>query len=305
MHAHYAEYLATGETPQQIETGRLLLPDAQHYYAGFTWVAEIEVLNCDPEISKERAYLAVSAALDCLHLLFGAHHTERMGVGGPRMAEDRRAHLHLSANGALQVSCSSRVTSAVGFPDGWHSLLEREDIAFFLQGAGKAIEPLANPSLNRPIGVRFVDAAAWFGQATREISDGARIVKAVSALERLVSTGETKRIKQTISQRSAALCYDPQREDSFDDLEAKLKEAYVLRSELVHGSISPFAPTVREFAPVAMRLAEQALRGGLVFFESEALFDRGCTSAQLAEGFVQLLQWAKSDSAQRAPTGKA
>jgi hypothetical protein len=87
-------------------------------------------------------------------------------------------------------------------------------------------------------------------------------------------------------------------------LAAKLKEAYALRSKLVHGSISPFAPAIREYAPVAMRLVERALQGGLVFFESEALFDRGCTPAQLADGFAQLLQWTKSDSDRRTPKGK-
>lgn len=46
-----------------------------------------------------------------------------------------------------------------------------------------------------------------------------------------------------------------------------------------------------------MRLVETALRGGLVFFESEALFDRICVDAQLAKGFGRLIEWATADCA--------
>jgi hypothetical protein len=295
MQAHYAAYLETGGSPEQIEMGKFLLPHARHYYEGFTWVAEVKILNCDAEISKERAYLAVTAALDCMHLLFGAYHTDRMTVGGPRLAEDRRAHLHLDAKGALQVSCSSSVTSAGGFKDGWGEFLGREDIAFFLRG--KAIEPLVNPAVERPIGMRFVDAAAWFGQAAREMSDAARIVKAVNALERLVMTDEREGISELLSQRAAAVCHDSANDTLFDDIAAKLKDAYDLRSNLVHGSLSPFAPEVKDNSAITMRLVETALRGGLVFFESEALFDRICTDAQLAKGFQRLIEWAIADCA--------
>jgi hypothetical protein len=300
MEPLYAAYLETGDSPQQIEIGKLLLPAARHYYEGFTWVAEVEVLNCDPEISKERAYLAVTAALDCLHLLFGARHSERMSVGGPRMAEDRRAHLHLDAKGALQVSCSSSVTSEVGFKDNWFESLNRPDIEFFLRAAGKAIEPLVNPAIDRPLGMRFVDAAAWFGQAAREMSDAGRIVKAVSALERLVMTDEHEDVAELLSQRAAAVCYDPEREELFDDSALKLKRAYDLRSRLVHGSISPFAPEVKDLAPVTMHLIERVLCGGLGFFESQSLLDHSCTNAQLAVGFSRLIEWAKTHSASRS-----
>jgi len=39
MEPLYAAYLETGDSPQQIEIGKLLLPAARHYYEGFTWVA--------------------------------------------------------------------------------------------------------------------------------------------------------------------------------------------------------------------------------------------------------------------------
>jgi hypothetical protein len=115
MEPHYAAYIESSDSPEQRELCQLLLTDAKHYYDGFGWIGEVRILNCDPNTSKKRAIFAVTAALDVLHLLFGSYHTNRMMVGGPRLAEDRRAHFHLDSDGSLDVSCSSSSTSAVGF----------------------------------------------------------------------------------------------------------------------------------------------------------------------------------------------
>ena len=88
----YSEfYLEAADSPQQHDLCAHLLDDAKIYYDSFTWVAEIKIRGCDPEISKERAYFSVSAAVDILHILFGSYHTQNMMAGGVRMAEDRRA----------------------------------------------------------------------------------------------------------------------------------------------------------------------------------------------------------------------
>jgi len=70
--------------------------------------------------------LAVTAALNFIHVIFGSYHMDRMMVGGPRMENDRRAHITIKQDGNVDVSCSSSATSAVGFHEGWEALLERE-----------------------------------------------------------------------------------------------------------------------------------------------------------------------------------
>jgi hypothetical protein len=59
--------------------------------------------------------LAVTAALNFIHVIFGAYYTDRMAVGGPRMANDNRAHIVMDEKGAIDISCSGSPTSAVGF----------------------------------------------------------------------------------------------------------------------------------------------------------------------------------------------
>jgi len=293
MGLRYTAYVESSDMPGQRELCGQLLGQARHYYDGFGWVGEVRILNCDPKTSKKRAHLAVTAALDILHLLFGTYHTNRMMVGGPRLADDRRAHLHLDDKGSLDVSCSSSATSAVGFQGGWEKLFNRDDFAFLLRAANKAIEPLVNPSVQRPLGIRFVDAAAWFGDAVREQSDAARVVKASNALEHLLTTGERRGITKRLSQRAAAVCYDPHVEESFDEIVQQFVDAYQLRSDLVHGSLSPFDPGVEERCGLSMRLTERALCSALGFFETRGLLDRSLTNEELAAEFESLIRWAK------------
>ena len=223
------------------------------------------------------------------------------------MADDRRARFYLDAAGSLDVSCSSNSTSAVGFPDGWAKFFERDDVAFLLRAAGKAIEPFADPSIQRPMGFRFVEAAAWFGEAAREHSDADRVVKASNALEHLLSTGERRGITKRLSHRAAAVCYDPDAEP-FDELVREFAEAYQLRCDLVHGSRSPFDPEVGERCWLSMELTKRALLGALALFESHALFDRAITSADLSKGFDRLVSMAQHVDAQhrarRTPADK-
>ena len=277
-----------------------LLADARHYFDGFTWIGEVKVLNCDAGTSKMRGQLAVTAALNFVHVLFGSYHTDRMMVAGPRMDKDRRAHMTMNEAGRIDISCSSSATSAVGFSNGWGKLLEGVSMELLLRGVGKAMEPLVNPAAKRPLGVRLTDAVGWFGDAVREEAPAAQIVKAVTALETLVMTDEHQEIASLLSSRAAALCYHSQHEKTFEELNEIMLHAYDMRSRLAHGSVSPFDAEVATYAPECLHWAERAICGGLGLFESHGLLDRTLTRKQLAEGMTGLVEWAKSNSADHA-----
>jgi hypothetical protein len=305
MAPHYESYVASDVAPEQPHNLESFLNDARHYYNDFTWVARVNVLNCDEGTSRMRADMAVTAALNFVHAFLGAFHTRRMHVAGPRLDQDRRARLSLDAANKLHVTCSSSATSAVGFLDGWGEHLEGETMAILLRGAAKALEPLADPSIQRPMGSRLVDAAAWFGDAVREPSTAAQIITAVTGLEALVMTGEHEDITDLLSSRAAAVAYHPCGEKTFAELEAELRRAYAMRSRLTHGSLSPFDPEVEAFAPACLRLAEEVICAGLELFETEGLIDNPRTSRELAHGFDQLVERASAHSAARASPGAA
>ncbi|MCC8966717.1 hypothetical protein H8A95_31430 [Bradyrhizobium sp. Pear76] len=297
MAPHYTNYLQRGGGDWKKKSDERLLASAMHYYDGFTWVGEVNIQNCDDGTSFDRARMAVTGAVNIVHILFGAYHTRRMDIGGPRLATDRRAHMLLDPKQSLYISCSSAATSAVGFEDDWRKFLEGENIAVLLRAADKVLETVVNPAIKRTLGSRLLDSAAWFGDAVREESPAAQIIKAVTALERLVLTSEHEDIKKTVSQRSAAIRYDPADTKSFDELESELAEAYVMRSRLAHGSLSPFDPEVRAFAPVCLERVEQVICCGLGLFESHGLFDRELTNRQMADGFDVLISFAEKRDA--------
>jgi hypothetical protein len=282
---------------QDMKAEEGLLEDVRQYYDGFTWVGQVEALNCDAGTSKMRGQLAVTAALNFLHVIFGSYHTDRMMVGGPRMETDRRAHITMDVEGKVDVSCSWSATSAVGFSEGWEKLLEKETAPLMLSAAGKALEPLTNPAVKRPIGSRLTDAVAWFGDAVREESPAAQIVKAVTALEALVMTGERVKIASELSARAAALCFDPEGDKTFEEVNSVMLNAYDMRSRLAHGSLSPFDAEVTRYAPECLYWAERAIGGALVLFESHGLLDRSLSRAQLAAGMSRLVAAAKELSA--------
>jgi hypothetical protein len=297
MASHFESHGRRDGEDWQKEHDAQMLADARHYYDGFTWVGEVKILNCDGGTSLARARLAVTGAVNLVHVLFGAAHTRRMDIGGPRLETDRRAHMSLDPKFGLYVSCSWDSTSAVGFPDDWGKFLEGDDMAVLLRGAQKVLETIVDPAVKRTLGSRLLDSAAWFGDAVREESPAAQIIKAVTALERLVLTSEHEDIKKTVSQRGAAIRYDPADAKTFEELESDLAEAYVMRSRLAHGSLSPFDPDAAAFAPACLHRIEQVICWGLGLFESHGLFDRELTNRQLAEGFDDLISFAQNRDA--------
>lgn len=290
----YAAYLAEGVKSSGKEVTEILANKTKEYYADFTWVAEVTILNCDAAISQERATLAVTAAIDFLHLLFGPYHTRRMAVGGPLLANDARAWLTLDGNNRLEVNNSSSATSPVGLSDGWDNAFNHPDLAAVCSAAAKTIQFFTDPSVQAMINIRIIDVISWFGQAVRELSDAGRIIKSVAALERLVMTSEKEDITEILCERAAAIWYAVYAGESFSDRVEKLKRAYNLRSKLAHGDLSPFAAEVKESASDCLKLAEEIIRAAIVFFEEHGAFETNLTKKDLAQMYKQLINSSKN-----------
>lgn len=271
------------------------------YYGRFSWVADVTVKGCDDEISAERAVQAVNAAVDFLHLLFGHYHSRRMIVGGPGLDADISGTLRIR-DGKTLVTHSVGVISAVGFEEGWAEMLEELESRTLVTSAGRAIEPLTDPAIVRPLGQRFVDAASWHGQAVRETSPAAAIVKAVSALERLVTVkkaASATKTTQMVCDRSAALSYDPGADEDFARIRKRMDSIYDLRSRLVHGTLSPFDPEVRRSRIEVLEAVEHALLNGLVLFNQDGLLDKPLTQNELDGGMTSLVKWARGWDARK------
>lgn len=269
---------------------RDLLVRALRYYRNFRWVAEVSVPNCDGPTSNRIAEEAVTASLNCLHLMLGVANTSRMQVGGLDVSGDSRAKLTIGSDGLLEPSLSFSYLGEVIYQDGWSEMLSEPRMLYWKKLFDVVLEVTVDPELDRPISRRFIDAAQWFGEAARDNSYATKTVKYVTALERLLMTDEKDDISLLVSQRVAALCFSA--EVGRNEWIRRARDAYDLRSRLVHGSISPASLDLEEGALNAARVAEMALTRAIEAFGEEDLRLGGLRSDQLAKWFGEYMKWA-------------
>lgn len=262
--------------------------ESAQYYRSFGWVAEVTIPCCDERTSEHLAIAAVTSALDCLHILFRASHSGRMGVGGPAVKHDRRATLQLVDN-ALSFSLSLSRPGEVAFPDDWATLFEQPEHRHILDLFGAALESAVDPRLDRPLSERFLDAALWFGEAVRESSRAAKVIKYVTALERLVMTDEKDDITSQVAARVSAICVDPAAPDSREQLRKEAERAYSLRSKLAHGSLSPKSDQIFEGVKLGAKLCELTLINALAIFGFQGLRAENLTRSDVVAGFQAII----------------
>jgi len=274
------------------EHRRSLLTTAIRYYRNFRWVAEVQVAGYDANTSAEVAKYAVTAALDCIHILFGFERTDRMQVGGVAMRMDRRAMLTISESGAVEPSLSATAFGHVEYQDGWSQVLDTEEFRSWADLCGVALEAAVDLDLNRPLSRRFLDAVQWFGEGCREENASTRTIKFMTAVERLLTTGERDDVSRMIGERTANLCFFPN--ESRNQWMEKALRAYDYRSRLVHGSMSPRDPEAWRGARLAAEVSQAVLLRVLETFEASGLRAPDMTERQLAKWFERVEIWSEA-----------
>jgi hypothetical protein len=162
-------------------------------------------------------------------------------------------------------------------------LFGREDYGNALRLCGLALEAAVDPDLDRPLSRRFLDAAAWFGEAVREESAAARVVKYVTALERMLMTDEAADITRLVSERVAAVCFEMPSRESFEEWRSSTQRAYALRSKLVHGSLSPTSPEILGELGMVASVSSMGVQGGLALLGEAGLRAEGVSTRTLAD----------------------
>lgn len=234
------------------------------YYNAFPDIAVVVVDGCDGPTSKAVAEQAVQAALDALHVLAGAAYSRRMRAGGPALNNDRRGEISKSVAG-LDVIFSAFSSGGANLADSWWQELrkERADLATAI---GEPIWALVQCRDAELLGARFLEAATWYGDAARDPSSAAAVVKYLTAMERLLWAGDKMgQVTARISERAAALCFSTVTWN-FTEVEAEVRTAYGIRSEIVHGRVSPSDPRVLRSARLCERVAHDLLNTWLERF---------------------------------------
>jgi hypothetical protein len=255
-------------------------------FAPWDWTAEVTVRGCDWVISRERALKTVDGALDMLRLFAGADAAGNLGrAGAPGLPTVAPAGLWADSGGRLH---PVRAEGVAAVPDsGWLKRAHESAGRDWLDRAGRCLEPLADPALNWPLADRFREAASWFGEGVTETYRAARILAFVTAIERAVVPGDHADVWRAVTSRAAVLARDSEGGNLADWLDIARK-TYEIRSQIVHGGLSPFAPEVGAMAPAGASLARAVLQGALAFYETLGLTHAEYSAERLEKDFRAL-----------------
>jgi predicted nuclease of predicted toxin-antitoxin system len=278
------------EVTLQNDGSRGMLLDVLDYYRAFKWFGEVTIDNCDERTSNRLALDAVTSGLDRIHIIFGAGFTDDMRVGGLKVTKDVRVRLAFSRDKKLMYTWSRTPIGQVNFPIGWSEVLRRDDIERLCRLAGVALETAVNPDLRRPLSQRFIDAIRWYGEAARDASAAAQVVKYVTAIERMLMTEEKDDIATTVAQRASVFCFDAHDTEARSRRFDEVRKLYHLRSRLVHGSKSPFSSDVVDGIYTGATVAREVILMCTSVLGEAGLKDSTQTTRKLSRWFAATCQ---------------
>jgi hypothetical protein len=216
-----------------------------------------------------------------------------MVVGGPEIRRDRRGHFTVE-NDRFDFSASVGRPGEVGFEDDWVKFFREPGAPEYLELFGVALEAASDPRHNRPLSDRFLDAAHWYGEAVRESSPAAKVIKYVTALERMFMSDEKDNITDLVSRRVAAFCSEPFAHGDFESWQKRTQRAYGLRSKLAHGAMSPKNPAVYEGVSLGAEIGRDGLLACLGAFGAEGLRRETIPKKEVARWFENCVSSAEA-----------
>lgn len=237
-------------------------------YSAFAWVAGVTVERFDRKTGSLRAEAAVQAAVDFLHVYFGARDSDRMRLGGPGQGAEQAHRVVEGSDGELEVSWS-RTWPGNRLKEDWIEDFEGQS-ARRVADMAVALEALIEPQRAAPFAFRYIDALTWYGDAARERAPAAALLKYVAAIERAVLSGASRAqtasvkvkekggVTKRVKDRVAAISFNPEM-DNFWAVRAQVHDIYEMRSDLVHGARSPFDPAISRASAKAGRVASDLL----------------------------------------------
>ncbi|TCV85811.1 hypothetical protein EDC63_10819 [Sulfurirhabdus autotrophica] len=225
-------------------------------YRGYPWIAKVQIINCDHEVSEKLAAKAIETALNVIRILLGAERTRRLRLAWSRGDALRTAGMWADAQDMIHVQTGLSSIGPVGFENWYEGLTQGS--GHELQILGSALAPLVDPREITHLHERFVDAINWFGDAATDTESTASVVKYVSAIERLFFGKFDRGHKTEFASRIKIVCNLFGYEDGGQAYEDAL-QVYNARSALLHGDLSPRDKKSQEIALLAEELSRRCI----------------------------------------------
>jgi hypothetical protein len=225
-------------TPKQSDEYAVQLVETTlDYYKNYVWIAEVTIKNCHKEISKLRAKMAVEGALNILKLIIGESHADKMKLGGSSIPPNKKASLIKNSDGHFHFSISNNSNDNF-INDNWFDEITKS-YEPWLRSLSMGLQTITEPKKENFLSLRIFDSLKWYGEAVSELSPSTKLIKYITAIERMVGTGEKRNLSKLITKRAAILHHWPEEGRSLKDSLAILNKIYDYRSKLLHGTITP------------------------------------------------------------------
>ena len=265
-------YVRDSKNENEQKHAKQRVQDFQNYLLKFGWLASVTVPACAEEVSKRRAEVAVTTAINLLRLVFGVDYGRDMRVAHIAPTQPSAIEFAVTRNGELDLVWSRKASGALVEKD-WYVAMQKWQGFWAL-----AAHFLATTLLGRrsEISSRVEDALTWFGDSAFESAAGTQIVNFVAALERLTTT-ETFSTHKFCS-RVAMLAYE--KDEGFEKTYWSAFEVHSARSAVIHGGFSPTSKEFQKSVRLAHHLTRNALFRGL---EIHSHLDNGDKLSKLAD----------------------
>lgn len=231
---------------------RDLHASAVRTFRSYPWVATVSVANCDHKTGGIVAERTVALAINSIRVILGARYTDRLRLAWFPINPLRTAKMWADSKGSVHVSIASNANGPVGFENWYDGLTVSNgaELAIF----GSALNSLVVCAPVIHLQQRFLDAINWYGDAAADPEPPARIVKYVSAIERLLFGARQRETTKQFASRLKALwvgfaCHEN------DIVADKASKVYRARSGLLHGSMSPNSKEIRGLVRQSEELA--------------------------------------------------
>jgi hypothetical protein len=230
----------------------------------YNWIAVVSIPDASDKASFGAAIGMVKGALNAIKLLAGGSSSDRIRTAHDAGIPFKGAKLWRAKEKFSAETNSSAPGNVWG--DEILDLLTNGSLKPFYRMAANVLRLCMPFNKIPPLGSRFLDALSWYGDAVNDNSSAAKIMKFVTAIERIVGTEEqSDRGVTDIVVNRAALLYSSGG-GSLGDCKAEIDELYECRSNLLHGTISPFDESVVAEASRADEIARMILLSGLDLF---------------------------------------
>jgi len=256
-------------------------------FANYEWIALVPVPECDVRVSYERAISATKHALNIIKLLIGSQYTYLIRTSKDPGVVSKSAKLTRKSNGRLDISLNFGSNGNV-VGENWLEILNKNASHYFTLAA-ILLETWLSVDNPPPLCLRYIDALSWYGDAVSERNSAAKIIKFVSAIERLTGTGKEKDrgVTEIVTNR-ASILYSIATEESLTESKAKIKVLYDCRSDLIHGSLSPFDRSCISYGRKAGEISRMILLIGLDYFFSIGIDDLSINQRRLKLKYKEL-----------------